>query len=131
VLARLKDRQTAVSRVVRRIAGLETTGRERALRQLMILAGLRRLEETVEREIKRMPVLLDILDHKVLGREFKRGKAEGVQEGEQTVLRRMMAKRFGEIPGWAEEALTSKSAAELEALCERLLDVTSIEELLR
>jgi hypothetical protein len=41
--------------------------------QLLILAGLRRLEETVEREIEKMPVYIDLLENKVLGPPFKRG----------------------------------------------------------
>jgi hypothetical protein len=54
----------------------------------------------------------------VLGREYKRG----LQQGELTVLRRQIEKRFGAIPAWAEERLSSHSAAELEALSVRLLD---------
>jgi hypothetical protein len=74
-----------------------------------------------------MPLLNDILDNKVLGREYKRG----LQEGELTILRRQVEKRFGAIPDWAEERLASLSAAELEELCVRVLDAESIEDLLK
>ena len=94
ILARLRDHKDAVRRIVERIAGLVAAERETALGQLLILAGLRHLEETVEREARKMPILDDILDNKVLGREFKRG----LQEGELTVLRRLIEKRFGAIP---------------------------------
>lgn len=60
----------------------------------------------------------DILDNKVLGREFKRG----VQEGELTVLRRQIEKRFGALPGWAEERLAGRTTTELEELSIRVLD---------
>jgi hypothetical protein len=104
---------------------------------------LRHLEETVEQEARKMPILNDILDHKVLGREFKKGLQEGelkgLQEGELKgelkgelrVLRRQMQKRFGALPAWAEERLTSRSTAELEELSECVLDAQSLEDLLK
>ena len=127
ILARLRDHKDAVRRIVERIAGLVPVERETALGQLLILAGLRHLEETVEREARKMPILGDTLDNKVLGREFKRG----LQEGELTVLRRLIEKRFGAIPSWAEERLADRSAADLEELSVRVLDAQSIEDLLK
>ena len=123
ILARLRDHKDAVRRIVERIAGLVPVERETALGQLIILAGLRQLEETVEQEARKMPILNDLLDNKVLGREFKRG--------ELTVLRRQIEKRFGAIPSWAEERLVDRSAADLEELSVRVLDAQSIEDLLK
>ena len=40
-------------------------------------------------------------------------------------------KRFGAIPTWAEERLAGKSAADLEELSVRVLDVETIEDLLK
>jgi len=127
ILARLRDHKDAVRRIVERIAGLMPAERATALGQLLILAGLRHLEETVEREAREMPIFGDILDNKVLGREFKRG----LREGELTVLRRLIEKRFGAIPAWAEDRLTGRSAADLEELSVRVLDAESIEDLLK
>jgi hypothetical protein len=127
ILARLRDHKDAVRRIVERIAGLVPAERATALGQLLILAGLRHLEETVEWEARKMPIFGDILDNKVLGREFKRG----LREGELTVLRRLIEKRFGAIPTWAEERLTGRSAADLEELSVRVLDAESIEDLLK
>jgi hypothetical protein len=123
ILARLRDHKDAVRRIVERIAGLMPAERATALGQLLILAGLRHLEETIEREARKMPIFGDILDNKVLGREFKRG--------ELAVLRRQIEKRFGAIPTWAEERLTGRSAADLEDLSVRVLDAESIEDLLK
>ena len=147
VLARLRDHKDAVRRIVERIAGLAAGERQTALAQLLILAGLRHLEETVEREARKMPIFIDILENKVLGREYKRGRQEGLQEGlqegelkgklegklegELKVLRRLIEKRFGAIPGWAEERLAGQSAADLEELSVRVLDAQSIEDLLK
>ena len=70
-----------------------------------------------------MPVFIDIMENKVLGREYKRG--------ELAILRLQIEKRFGSIPSWAEERLASRSTVELEELSERLLDAPSIEDLLK
>ncbi len=134
ILTRLRDREGAIHEIVRRISELEGSQRELALRQLIILGGLRRLEESIEREARKMPLLDDILDNKVLGREYNRGMEQGmqqgVQQGELTLLRRMIEKRFGAVPGWAEERLSGWPPAELEALGVRLLDAKSLEDLL-
>lgn len=123
ILARLRDHRDAVRRIVERIAGLASAERETALGQLLILAGLRHFEETVEQEARKMPILNDILDNKVLGREFKRG--------ELTVLRRQIETRFGAMPSWAEERLAGRSPADLEELSVRVLDAQSLEDLLK
>ena len=128
ILARLRDHKDAVRRIVERIAGLDAAGRETALGQVLILAGL---EEAVEQEARKMPILNDILDNKVLGREFKRGREQGLQEGELIVLRRQIQKRFGALPVWAEERLTGRSTAALEELSVRVLDAQSLEDLLK
>ena len=113
--------------MVGRIAGLAGAERETALEQLLVLAGLRKLALVVEEEARKVPILNSILDHEVLGREFKRG----LQEGELTVLRRLIEKRFGALPGWAEERLSGRTATELEDLSVRVLDAQSLENLLK
>ena len=42
-----------------------------------------------------MPILNSILDNKVLGREYKRGREEGSKEMVLSILRRLIQKRFG------------------------------------
>jgi hypothetical protein len=86
-----------------------------------------------------MPVYIDILENKVLGPPYKRGLEEGELkgelkgklEGELKILRRLIEKRFGAIPKWAGERLSARTAAELEELSVRILDATSIEDLLQ
>src|SRR5258708_32825202 len=75
-----------------------------------------------------MPILNDILDHEVLGREYKKGLREGLEEGqekgERALLSRLMEKRFGAVPAPVEQLLSGKSLAELVDLGVRLLDAT-------
>jgi predicted transposase YdaD len=146
ILTRLPDERAAVRRIVERIADLPAGEREAAFEQLFILAGLRRLGQVIQEEAKKMPILTDILDHDVIGPEYRRGVKEGleegiqqgvqqgiqqgVQQGELKVLRRQIEKRFGPIPAWAEERLASRTAIELEDLGVRALDAVSLEDLL-
>ncbi len=130
ILARLRDDRRAVHRVVRRIAGLNAAQRDAALSQLFILAGLRRLASVVEEESSKMPIETSILEHDVLGPLFLKGVQQGVQKGEVAVLRRQIQRRFGALPGWASDKLESLSTSSLEDLSERVLDATSVEELL-
>ena len=139
ILARLRDHERAVRRIVGRIAGLAVAERETALTQLLILAGLRRLAKTVEREARKMPIHIDILENEVLGPVFlkglqegrQEGRQEGLQTGELTVLRRLIEKRFGALPSWAGEKLAALSTSELEDLSERVLDARNVDELLK
>jgi predicted transposase YdaD len=146
ILARLRDHKAAVRKIVGKISDLPPAKRETAFQHLLMLAGLRRLEETVRTEIQKMPVFIDILENTVIGPAFKKGleegelkgqlegelkgRLEGELKGELKILRRLIEKRFGPIPQWADERLASRSTAELEDLSVRLLDAASIEELL-
>jgi hypothetical protein len=124
------DHKEAVHKIVERIASLAMAERETALAQLMILAGLRHLSNAVEQETRKMPIDLDIGEHEVLGPMFREAEQKGRYEGEITILRRQLEKRFGALPGWAVEKLAALSASELEDLSERVLDAKSMEELL-
>ena len=135
ILTRLKNVRDTIDRILQRIVELEPGEREEALTRLLLLSELRDLGERVEQEARKMPILNDILDHKVLGREYKKGRQEGrqegIQQGELTILRRLIEKRFGAIPSWAEERLAQLSSAELEKISERVLDASSLEDLLK
>jgi len=141
IFTRLRDHRDALNEILGKLSVLENDAREFYLRALLTLAGLRGLEETVEQEARKMPLLNDILENRVLGREFKRGLEEGVQQGVQqglqqgvhqealTMARRLIEERFGPVPQWAEELLAARSAAELEELGVRVLKAKTIEEL--
>jgi Domain of unknown function (DUF4351) len=123
ILTRLPDARAAIRRVMKKIAGLEPAEREAALARLAILAGLRRLGEVIGEEARKMPILNDILDHDLLGPEYRRG--------ELSFFRRQMEERFGPIPRWAEERIAGLSTSQIEDLGVRLLKAGTIEELFR
>jgi hypothetical protein len=76
--------------------------------RLLILAGLRNLSRMVEEEARQMPILNDILEHEVIGREYRKG--------ELNVVLRQIEKRFGAIPPPAQERLAGLSIKELEVV---------------
>lgn len=135
VLARLPDRPAAVRRLLGSIANLAPEDRVHYLRALLTVAGLRGIEEYVEQEAHRMPILNDILDNKVLGREYKKGldegRVEGRAEGERASLRRVAERRFGPLPQWAIDRLAGASVDQLETWFDHVLDAQNLEDLLR
>ncbi len=138
ILARLRDRKAAVRRVLTKIAKLAPAERGGALMELMILSGLRKMGKEIEEEAKRMPILDDIMDHEVLGREYKKGhkegKAEGQAEGEavgeRNLFRRQLEKRFGPLPELAQQQLATCSTAQVETLNDALFSGATLEEIL-
>jgi len=112
------------------IAKLDARSREDALGHLMVICGLRGIETQVEEEIRKVPVLNSLLDHKVLGREFKKGlqqgEARGEARGEAKLLRRQLEYRFKKLPKWVADKLAAATPAQLEAWQERLLEKKSL-----
>ena len=127
VLANLQNQRQTLKEIVDKVGEADVEQREFYLQALLTLAGLRGLEEMVEEEANKVPILNSILDNKVLGREFKRG----LHEGELALLRRQIESRFGSLPSSVDESLKEKSVAEIEALGVRLLNVQSLDDLLR
>ncbi len=139
ILTRFSNQRRAVEQMFAKVAQeKEQDRRGFYLQALLVLAGLRGLEEEVEKEARKMPVFYDILDNKVLGREYKRGHQEGRresqekarQEGERLLLRRMVEKRFGVLPDWASERLAQLSEQDLPEVGLRLPGIQSLEQLL-
>ena len=131
VLARVRDQRDAVRRILGRIAAGDPAERADALAGFLILAALRKLAEVVEREVRQMPLLNDIMDHPVLGREFRRGMEQGLHDGELILLLRQIERRFGSVPARLRERLTALSGPEIEEVAFRLLDARNVDELLR
>jgi hypothetical protein len=58
------------------------------------------------------------------------GRAEGYQQSEQSIISRLIEKRFGPVPAWVQEKLGPMQPHDIERIALRLLDVHSLEELL-
>lgn len=129
VLTRFGNEREAVRRILIGIAGCGQRRRSAALSQLILLAGLRDMGTLIREEVKQMPILDDIMDHPVLGRERKRGIAIGLERERQLVLR-MIGKRFGPVPASARKRIEALPAPKLERVALQLLDARSLDELL-
>jgi hypothetical protein len=86
-----------------------------------------------------MPITVDldevfgdyILERADIYREQGReqGLEQGLEQGQLSLLRRLMANRFGPIPAWAEDRLKTLPREDLEELAVRLLNAKSLEDL--
>ncbi len=138
ILARYAERPEIVRRILARIAKIgKGAALDAAFSKLMILAGIRELEEVVRTEAKHMPILNDIMNHKVIGPAIRQGMEQGRELGSQigrheealAILRRLITKRFGPLPAPAEDRLSKLSTAELEDLGDRFVDATTLADL--
>ena len=127
ILTRLSRDIEGVRRILGRVAETDGPRRNMAIAELMLLSGLRKLGTVIEKEMELMPILTDIMDHEVIGRERRRGMVEG----ERSVVLRLIGKRFGPVPQWASARIESLRGAELEEVEMRILDAKSLEDLLR
>ncbi|MBE3588799.1 MAG: DUF4351 domain-containing protein [Thermoanaerobacteraceae bacterium] len=68
-----------------------------------------------------------------LGRQegIQLGRQEGRQEGIILILLKQIKKRLGAVPQDIEERINSLELAQLEALAEKILEITTEEELRR
>jgi hypothetical protein len=125
VLAKLTHESDAVKRILRHIARCDQARRSRAMQELTILAGLRKLGNVIRQEACKMPILDDLSDHDLFGPAIIQSR----QDGERLVISRLITRRFGSVPVWAKERLDSLTSPELEKVELRLLEAQSLEEL--
>lgn len=126
ILTRLGTRpDTLRRRILKGIADGPAAERDQSLAELLIIAGLRKLDDEVKREAWKMPILNDIMDHGVIGPLLRQGRAEG----ELALLRRLIERKFGVASLRFRKRLEALKPAEIEAAGLRLLDAESIEDL--
>jgi len=86
-----------------------------------------------------MPITVDLeknpLFVEIFERYAQRGEQRGIQIGEQRanimMLRRLLEKRFGELPNWVNVRLEQATAPELEYWSLKLLDMTRLEDVFK
>lgn len=89
------------------------------------------------RRNSKYPILLDEVDDlgemklmlsESIARWAREYRKEGIQIGEARVLSRLLSRRFGNLPPWAEQRLAAASASELASWSDTVLDAGSLEE---
>jgi hypothetical protein len=61
---------------------------------------------------------------------LQQGLEQGVSQGEAKLLRRLLVRRFGALPAWAEARLEHASEAELEVWADRVLECATLDEVI-
>ena len=131
LLCRLANPREAIQRLLARIAGVAGAARDDAIAQLLALAGLRRLHPLVLEETKHMPIMINIRENPFFREVFEEGKQEGRQKEAVALLCRQLEHRFGALSASARQQIEAADTPTLEAWSLRLLDATSLEEVLR
>ncbi|NJO18432.1 MAG: hypothetical protein HC877_22665 [Thioploca sp.] len=123
ILCRIDNQPQAIRAILEKIIRLDENAKQDALKKLGILAGLRTLELqqliNVE-EVENMPITIDKADNLWF--------REGQIEGELTLLRRPMERRFGTLPLWTLERLNHATCEELETWGIQLLEAKRLED---
>ncbi|MBI1789650.1 MAG: DUF4351 domain-containing protein [Acidobacteria bacterium] len=146
ILCRTSDARATVRGILERVAAQPEVVRRDWLANLLVLSKLRRLQELVSEESRSMPVTIDLSDIREFREAFAKvqtqgwekgkaqglveGKLEGKLEGEVALLRRLLERRFGSLPGWVIERLQSASTDTLEEWGVRVLNAQTLEEVL-
>ena len=124
ILCRLEDERGVIREIMTRIARLPPKMRADALEKLVILAGLRQLETKVKEEFEKMAISIDVMENAFLRDLFMGGK----QEGEASMLSRLLQRRFSNVPAWAQEKIANADLPTLEKWSLQIFDAKSLED---
>ncbi len=61
---------------------------------------------------------------------MEKGVQQGMQQGKAAALEKLIALKFGELPGWAEERIRKAGLPELEEWLEAVLTADTLEAVL-
>jgi hypothetical protein len=76
--------------IAQRISNLGEVERRRAVLQIVLLAGLRRVSGQLKMELRRTGVMIDIRDNEILQDLFNEGVIEGLARGEVKLLHELL-----------------------------------------
>ncbi|WP_028302375.1 DUF4351 domain-containing protein [Oceanospirillum beijerinckii] len=71
---------------------------------------------------------IDEWERQITDKTMQVGRSEGIVQGEQMLISRLLTKKFGELPDWAVEKLQSASPQELEKYEDNFLDAETLEQ---
>jgi predicted transposase YdaD len=128
--------EEVIEKVIERFRSLPVKEQRNWLEKLMIISGIRGYEEIVRKEAEKMGISLDIRDNKFFQEAYavgiedglKQGIGQGIEEGEATILLRLLDRRFGPLPEWVREKIERMDRAMLEEAGLRLLDAKTLED---
>lgn len=130
--------EKALDVVLPRIRALQGPDQDLAAGTITLLSGILGLERTLKTKLQEIG-MIDVMENKILGPAILQGKLEGKLEGKiegkiegkQELLRNLLTQKFGPLPAWAEERLTTGSAEQLNRWAQLILSAASLDELFR
>ena len=123
------DKRKVFRAILARMPQLSREEQTTAAMQFVILSNLREIEPQLLEEVKRqMRPLVDVTEGPIFGPIYQRGVAEGRQEGERILVRRLLEKRFGSLAPEILQRLEQANEAELEQIGIRLISAASIQD---
>lgn len=105
ILGGTEDPRAIVQGVLERIVEMAPERRERALRYVLNLAGLRKFGIIVAEEVRHMSVTVDWSQYPAVQEARLEGEARGMQEA----LHLLLEQRFGALPQWAVRKIEEAS----------------------
>jgi hypothetical protein len=124
-----------LAEIVRCAAQLAPPARNRALTQLTLLSGLRRLSGKFRMEVRRMGLMIDLRENVILREWYdeavakgrSEGRTEGVTEGSSRVVRELLQAKFGPLPAAVQQLLARASTSDVERWAIRILKADTLD----
>ena len=126
--------------IVSRVNALPQSQREKALVQLILLAGLRNLSQRLQLEVRKVGMVIDVSKNVIVQQWWKdattqglekgleKGREEGRAEGQRQLLTKQLRSKFGRVPVWARQRVDHATSAQLEKWAEKILTASAIED---
>ena len=75
-----------------------------------------------------MLTMIDIMENEVLGPAIRKGLAQGLAQGERSVVVRQLTWKFGPLPGYVAEKVHNAAESDLLVWEQRLLNANTLDE---
>jgi len=111
-----------VVEIVRRTSELGGAERQRALAQMVLLCGLRRLTGRLTMELKSMGATIDIAKNEIL--------RDMMRDGQVQVVRMFLQAKFGELPQWADDRLARAKLSDIPRWIKKCAKADTLEGVL-
>lgn len=109
--------------IAKRAGALKGAEQQRALSQLILLSGLRRLTGRLTMELKTMGIATDPFYKNIL-------VIDAMREARATMLRKQLVTKFGRLPKWVDQRLEEANSDQIERWSIKILNAGTIESTL-
>ena len=111
-----------VFEIAKRASELKGAERQRALSQLVLLSGLRRLTGRLRMELKTMGITTDFYKNTFV--------QDAMRDARANMLRGQLDTKFGKLPKWVDERLEEATSVQIERWLKKILTADTLEGVL-